>query len=141
MIKMNGIEYASESPSEKATYAILQVNRMTDIQVVEFGSSEDLSKTSVAAIRGVLDQLKLRLPERVILMTIGLLNGDPNDFVVFLIDLYERFFIGVPTMTRVVNDIYPEGFYTPESLKERVAWIRKHKDELKRPALVEFLED
>ena len=141
MIKINGELYTAVGANKTSAKTVLRLNEMTDEQIVQFGATEDFSKTSVAHIRALLKELDIVLPERVILLSLGLLSGQPNDYIAYVGDILEKFPRGIPTVTRVIYDIYPEGFYTDRALAKRILWMKQNKERLKHPEIIDYLEE
>lgn len=140
MIKVNGQAYTAAGSNNLLAKITLRLNEMTDEQIVKFGAEEDFSKSQVALVRALLKELEVILPERIILLSLGILSGQPNDYIAYVGDILEKFPRGVPTITRLILDIYPEGFYTDRALEKRIQWMNKNKESLKRPEIMNFVE-
>lgn len=139
MIKVNDQEYEDSNLGKNAEVFILGVNQLSDERVERILQDKEVLKdSSIEEIRKIVEDEKIRISNRVLLSSVSFLPGFSNDYVVFLIDLQEKF-IRPPSLTRVIYGLYSVGFYTQKSFEERIKWLQENKSKLKYPNLLNYL--
>lgn len=138
MIKVNDQLYESQPLSQKSVEVIVSINGFTHEKTEWLLQNEEFENTSVIPIRELMKKESLGIANKVVLSSVSFLSGMPNDFVVYLIDIQEKF-LRPPPLQRVGYALYPEGFYTEESLKARITWLKENKAKLKKPQLLQYL--
>ena len=139
MIKINGKEYKTQAPRKELKQILMNIDRSTIIEAIEITVHSTIKETSYSLLGLVEEEFKINFDEKTKLLALAFSKGTPEEDLVFICDVLEAF-NGIAPFHKVLSRLYTNGeFYTEDSLKERVLWLRKNSAKLKYPELVDFI--